>query len=314
MESRSLGRSGLRVGPIGLGTMTWGRDTDAVDAAAMVTDFLDAGGTVLDTAAGYAEGASEEVIGSLLAGTIDRRDVVLVTKAGVRTWRSDRAVVDASRGTLLDTLDASLARLGTDHVDLFLVQAPDPATPLEETASALRIAVASGRARYVGVSNHAAWQCAALAPLLGDVGLTALQSEYSLLNRSLESSAVPAARALGFGLMGWSPLGRGVLTGKYRRATPADSRGASPHLRGFVEPYLTEAAFGIAESVVRAAEGLDVAPAQVALEWALATVDCAIIGPRTPDQLRTLLAPVDLPPVIMRALDDVAAASGPSAG
>lgn len=293
---------------IGLGTMTWGRDTDAVDAGAMATHFLDKGGSLIDTAAGYSDGAAEEVLGSLLAGQIDRQDVVIVTKAGVRTWRSERAVVDASRGTLLDSLDASLARLGTDHVDLFLVQAPDPQTPLEETASALMLAITSGRTRYVGLSNHAAWQCAALAPLLGEFGLTALQSEYSLLNRSLESEAMPAAQALGFGLMGWSPLGRGVLTGKYRRATPADSRGASPHLRSFVEPYLTERAFGIAESVVRAADGLEASAAQVALAWALERVHCAVIGPRTPDQLSTLLTPVELPPVIRRALDDVSAA------
>ena len=307
METRSLGRSGLRVSALGLGTMTWGRDTDAVDASAMTSEFLDAGGAVLDTAAGYSDGAAEEVIGSLLAGTINREDVVIVTKAGVRTWRAERAVVDASRGTLLDSLDSSLKRLGTDHVDLFLVQSPDPGTPLEETASALRLAVESGRTRYVGLSNHAAWQCAAMQALLPGIGLTALQSEYSLVNRSLETEAVDAAESLGFGLMGWSPLGRGVLTGKYRSSTPADSRGASPHLRSFVEPYLTDRAFGIAESVVRAAEGLDATPAQVALAWALQTVDCAIVGPRTPDQLRTLLGEVDLPPVILRALDDVSA-------
>ncbi|MDO5495004.1 MAG: aldo/keto reductase [bacterium] len=310
MEQRVVGASGLRVSEIGLGTMTWGRDTDALDAEAMLTDFLDSGGTLVDTAPGYGDGAAEEIIGGMLAGGIPRHELVIATKAGVRIARSGRPEVDASRGTILSSLDASLARLGTDHVDLLLVQAPDPGTPLEETADALERAVTSGRARYVGVSNFAGWQCAALAGSLGRTGLTAVEHEYSLLVRGVEREVVPAALGLGFGLLAWSALGRGVLTGKYRNSTPADSRGASPHLRAFVAPLLTDRSFGIVESVVRAAEGLEAHPAEVALAWVLRRrgLASAIIGPRTPGQLRTLLASdLEVPRPLLDALDDVSA-------
>lgn len=308
MRETSLGASGLRISSLGLGTLTWGRDTDADQAATMLSDFLDAGGSVVDTAAGFADGAAEVVLGELLAGSVSRRDVVLVTKAGVRTWRARRAEVDASRATLLDTLDESLARLHTDHVDVWMVQAPDPRTPAEETAHALRVAVSSGRARYVGVSNYAGWQLAHLAGLLraDGTGLAATEFEYSLVERGGEREVLPAARALGIGTLAWSPLGRGVLTGKYRHSTPPDSRAASPHLRGFVEPHLTERTFGIVEALARAADGLEAQPAQVALSWLDGKVDCAVVGPRTPQQLRALLEdPVELPPVVAAALDDV---------
>lgn len=169
MELRQLGTTGMRVSELGLGTMTWGRDTDEIDAAEQFRDFLDAGGTLIDTSASYADGTSEEVVGSLLA-EVRREDVVLCTKAGVRST-SRGNVLDASRGAVLGSLDASLQRLGTDHVDLFLVQNPDPRTPLDETLSALQRAVDSGRARYVGLSNHPAWQQARAATLLQQAGL-----------------------------------------------------------------------------------------------------------------------------------------------
>ncbi|MBD5787288.1 aldo/keto reductase [Cellulosimicrobium terreum] len=311
MELRQLGRTGLRVSTLGLGTMTWARDTDELDAAEQLRDFVDAGGTLIDTAASYAGGDAESLLGSLLGSKVDRREVVLCTKAGVR-HTADGPLVDASRGALLDSLDESLARLGTDHVDLFLVHAPDTLAPFAETMSALRQAVTSGRTRYVGLSNHPAWATAQAAALLGapgDVGLAAVELEYSLLQRGVEREVVPAAEALGLGLLAWSPLGRGVLTGKYRRALPADSRGASPHLSGFVEPYLDPAASGVVEAVVTAADGLGRAPLDVALAWLLgrATVSSAIVGARTPAQLRASLAATDLvlPDAVRSALDDV---------
>lgn len=310
MEQRVVGATGLRVSEIGLGTMTWGRDTDALDAEEMLSDFLEAGGTLVDTAPGYGDGAAEEILGGVLAGGLPREDLVISTKAGVRTPRIGRAVVDASRGMLLSSLDASLRRLGTEYVDLFVVQAPDPVTPLEETAHALEIAVTSGRARYVGVSNHPGWQCATLAGLLGRTGLAATQHEYSLLQRGVEREVLPAADALGFGVIAWSPLGRGVLTGRYRHSTPADSRAASPHLRAFVSPLLTDRNFGIVESVVRAAEGLDVQPVEVALAWMLGRpgLASALVGPRTPAQLAVLLgSDLELPRPLVAALDDVSA-------
>ena len=311
MERRRLGRTGLQVSWMGLGTMTWSRDTDEHDARELLHDFVDAGGTLVDTSASYAEGGAEELLGSLLGDVVDRRDVTIVTKGGVRRT-ADGAVVDASRGALLDSLDGSLARLGTDHVDVWLVQTPDPRTPLEETVSALRLAVTSGRARYVGLSNHAGWQVARAASLLEpDTGLAAVEAEYSLLQRGVEREVLPAAESLGAGLLAWSALGRGVLTGKYRRTVPADSRAASAHLAGFVQPYLTRPAAAVVEALVTAAGGLDRPPAQVALAWLRERegVASALVGPRTPAQLRLLLAAdeLELPRELARALDDVSA-------
>ncbi|MEV7971650.1 aldo/keto reductase [Cellulomonas sp. NPDC089187] len=307
MEQRQLGRTGLRVSHLGLGTLTWSRDTDEHDAAEQLRDFAEAGGTLVDTSASYADGGAEELLGGLIGRVVDREDVVICTKAGAR-----HGTVDASRGSLLDTLDASLRRLGTDHVDLWLVQTPDPRTPLVETVSALRRAVDSGRARYVGLSNHAGWQVARAATLLGeDPGLAAVEAEYSLLQRGIEREVLPAAADLGVGLLAWSPLGRGVLTGKYRRTVPADSRAASPHLSGFVEPYLGSASTAVVEAVITAARGLDRAPLEVALAWlrVRAQVASSIVGARTPAQLRDSLnaEDLDLPPEIVLALDEVSA-------
>ncbi len=312
MELRRAGRSGLLVSSIGLGTMTWGRDTDEHEAAEQLSLFLDAGGTLIDTAASYGDGAAERLLGSLLT-EVDRRDVLLCSKAGVRhTSRGSR--VDASRATLLDTLDESLSALGTDHLDLWLVQQPDPEVAPEETLSALRHAVASGRTRYVGLSNHPAWYLGYATAVLDDdgTGLAAVEVEYSLLQREVEREVLPAAAALGTGMLAWSPLGRGVLTGKYRSTIPADSRAASPHLRGFVEPYLTERSHGVVEAVATAAEGLGRTALEVALAWVRDApgVSSAIVGARTAAQLRGVLAAADLqlPGPIRRALDDVSAA------
>lgn len=317
MEHRRLGRTGLRVSSVGLGTMTWGRDTDELEAREQLDVFLDAGGTLLDTAASYCEGVSEEVIGGLLHDHIDRQDIVLISKAGVRTWRTGTrpTVADASRGTLLDALDSSLARLRTDHLDLWLVQVPDPTTPLEETAHALRLAVASGRTRYVGLSNHPAWATVHTANLLHvdaqGPGMAAVEVEHSLLTRGIERELVPAAEVLGFGVIGYAPLGRGILTGKYRASTPPDSRAASPHLRSYVAPYLGTAHRGVVEAVATAAVGLDRKPVEVALAWArdAAGISSTIVGARTPSQLRGALAAEDLalPPQIRHALDEITA-------
>ncbi|WP_129336221.1 aldo/keto reductase [Cellulomonas endophytica] len=309
MEQRHLGRTGLRVSRLGLGTLTWGRDTDPHEAAEQLRTFVDAGGTLVDTSASYADGGAEELLGRLLREEVAREDVVLCTKAGVRR-AGGRAVVDASRGSLLSTLDASLRRLGTDHVDLWLVQSPDPRTPLEETVATLRQAVATGRARYVGLANHAGWQVARAATLLDDgTGLAAVEAEYSLLQRGVEREVVPAAQSLGVGLLAWSALGRGVLTGKYRRTVPPDSRAASAHLAGFVQPYLTRQAAAVVEACATAAAGLEVSALEVALAWVRdrAGVASALVGPRTTVQLKACLAADDLrlPPEIRMALDDV---------
>jgi aryl-alcohol dehydrogenase-like predicted oxidoreductase len=317
MEQRRLGASGLTVSSIGLGTATWGRDTDEHEAADQLKAFVDEGGSLLDTADTYAAGDSERVIGTLLAKAVDRADIVIATKAGgiAAGERVDGRRRDMSRRHLLAALDDSIDRLGVDHVDLWQLLGWDSATPLDETLSALDFAVTSGRARYVGVSNYTGWQTAKAAGWQaswpGRVPLVSTQVEYSLLERGIEREVVPAALDAGISLLPWSPLGRGVLTGKYRTGIPADSRAASDHLAGFVEPYLDDAHARIVQAVCTAAEGLGVSPLAAALAWVRdqPAVAAPIVGARTAAQLLGILAEVDvvLPPEIREALDDVSA-------
>lgn len=312
MEQRYLGRTGLKVSRLGLGTLTWGRDTDEHEAREQLAAFAEAGGTLLDTAAGYGDGAAEELLGSLVGDVVGRDDVVIATKAGISRSRGARET-NASRGYLLRSLDASLRRLGVDHVDLWQVHTWVDDTPLEETLGALDHAVTSGRAAYVGVSNYTGWQTAQAATwqraVPGRAPLASTQVEYSLLNRRIEAEVLPAAAALGLGVLPWSPLGRGVLTGKYRSGTPADSRAASPHFASFVGAYLDERSSRVVEAVARAAEGLEWTPVEVALAWVRDRpgVTAPIVGARTAAQLKGALSVEQcvLPPEIVAALDDV---------
>jgi aryl-alcohol dehydrogenase-like predicted oxidoreductase len=313
MQQRPLGRTGLLVSRFALGTMTWGRDTAPDDAAAQLKTFVAAGGNLVDTADVYGDGDAEQVIGGLLASVVSRDDVLIATKAGLRPDRERRR--DASRGHLLSVLDGSLARLGVDHVDLWQVHGYDPATPLEETLAALDFAVSSGRTRYAGVANFAGWETARAATWQaawpGRAPLVAAQVEYSLLERGVEREVLPACEALGLGVLAWSPLGRGVLTGKYRHGRPADSRAASPHFERFVARYLDPRSSAIVESVVTAAEGLGVAPLEVALAWVRDRpgVVAPILGARTVGQLIGALQveEITLPVEIGQALSDVSA-------
>lgn len=314
MQQRSLGATGLKVSRLGLGTMTWGRDTDEHEARDQLIAFAEAGGTLVDTAAGYGDGASEELIGTLIGDVVARDEVVLATKAGI-SRRTGERVTDTSRGSLLTTLDASLARLGVDHVDLWQVHVWTDEAPVEETLSALDLAVTSGRASYVGISNYTGWQTAQAATwqraVPGRVPLASTQVEYSLLNRHVEHEVLPAARALGLGVLPWSPLGRGVLTGKYRTGTPSDSRAATEHFARFVGAYLDERGRGIVEAVARAADGLGWTPLEVSLVWVRDRpgVTSPIVGARTAAQLKGALGieELTLPAEIIEALDDVSA-------
>ena len=314
MEKRTLGRSGLQVSRIGLGTMTWGRDTDEHEAANQLRIYLDAGGSFIDTAAVYGDGDAERVIGGFLGTLVARDEVTIATKAGI-SFKSGERVINNSRASLLGDLDASLERLGVDHVDLWQIHQWDPYTPLDETLSALDFAVSSGRVRYVGVSNFAAWQVARAAtiqnPFFGKVALSSTQSEYSLLNREIEEEVLPACDEVGVGFIAWSPLGRGVLTGKYRNGTPSDSRGASPHFSGFIAPYLDQRARSIVDAVCVAAEGLGYSPIEVALSWVRDQpgVSSAIVGARTGAQLRGALSveEIEIPIQVCEALDEISA-------
>jgi len=313
MEQRRIGGSGLRVSRLGLGTMTWGADTTEDDAAAQLVAFAEAGGTLVDTADCYAGGAAELIIGRLLRDVVPRSAVVLATKAAVASGGDGPS--DASRRHLLAALDASVQRLGVDHVDLWQVGAWDAATPLEETLSAIDTAVSSGRTRYAGVCNYLGWQLARAATWQqawpGRAPVSALEVEYSLLARGAEVEAIPAAVDRGVGVLCWSPLGRGVLTAKYRTGIPADSRAATARFAAFVRPYLDERCRAIVEAVSTAADGLGVSPLAVALSWVRDRpgVSAAIVGARTTAQLNGILQAEDvtLPPEISSALDDVSA-------
>lgn len=304
----------MRVSRLGLGTMTWGRDTDEHEAREQLEAFVEAGGTLVDTAASYGDGHSERVLGGLLEAVVPRSDLVVATKAGVSRSTGER-VVDVSRKALLDQLDDSLDRLGVDHVDLWQAEAWSQDVPLDEILSAFDYAVASGRTRYVGVSNFGGWQTGwsvahqSAAP--GRVRLSSTQVEYSLVQRGIEREVLAAAEQLGLGVLAWSPLGRGVLTGKYRTGIPADSRAASPHFGDFVGAYLDARSRQTVEAVCTAADGLGVQPLEVALAWIRDRpgVTAAIVGARTAAQLRGALRAEDmfLPLEIVDALDEVSA-------
>lgn len=289
--------------------MTWGRDTDEHEAADQARAFLDAGGNFLDTAAVYGAGDSEKVIGGLIGSLFKREEVVIATKGGISFVDGVRTV-NTSRGALLSELDASLKRLGTDYIDLWQVHTWHDETPLDDTLAALETAYQSGRARYVGVSNYSGWQSArAITKQESKSPIATLQNEYSLLNREIEREVLPCAIELNVGILAWSPLGRGVLTGKYRNGTPSDSRAASPHFAGFVEPYLDERGKRIVEAVQVAADGLGYSPLEVALAWVRDAigVTSAIVGARTGAQLRGILRSeeISLPGVVRQALDEV---------
>ncbi|HHT12862.1 MAG TPA: aldo/keto reductase, partial [Propionibacterium sp.] len=241
MQLRALGATGLNVSRLGLGTMAWGRDVEWATARNLLHDFVDGGGNLVDTAPAYGAGVAEKMIGKALRAGLPRESVVIATKAGF-VVRDGRRVIDTSRGALLDDLVQSLRRLGTEHVDLWQVHAWGDA-PLDETLSALDTAVARGMARYVGVSNFVGWQSATAATWQeadrARTTLSSIQVEYSLLARRAEVEVIPSAAHHHLGVLAWSGLGRGVLTGKYAGGRlPRDSRGASEHFGWFVEPYL----------------------------------------------------------------------------
>lgn len=313
MEHRRVGTSGLNVSQLGLGTMGFGSSVDELDAEEQLRVFLEAGGSLIDTAPIYGDGKTEPMLGALLSKLGVRPDIVLSGKAGL-AYRDGTVVRDASRRTLLDQLDQSLRDLGTDHLDLWQVHRWDEATPLDETLATLEYALTTGRTRYVGVSNFYGWQLATAAAARHP-RLVSNQVEYSLLRRDIEDEVIPAAEHHGIGIIAWAPLGRGVLTGKYRTGIPGDSRGADSRWEGYVKPYLGTDRAHIVEAVAKAADGLDVTMSHVALAWLLRQkiVASALIGARTTAQLSESLATdeVEIPDEIIRALDDVSLETGP---
>lgn len=309
---RRAGKSGLTLSRIGLGTMTWGRDTDAHEAADQCRAYIEAGGNFLDTSATYGDGDSERVIGGLIGTLFKRDDVVIASKAGV-TYPEGNRIINNSRAALIAELDKTLNRLETDYLDLWQIHSWDPNNPLEDTLSALDYAYSSGKARYVGICNFSGWQAARAVTLQetnsAKAPITSIQIEYSLLNRDAEVEIFPCSDDTDIGILAWAPLGRGVLTGKYRNGIPSDSRAAAPHFVKHVEPYLDAHSSKIVEAVAVAAEGLGFAPLEVALAWVRDTpgVTSAIVGARTGAQLRGILRSeeISLPIVVRDALNEV---------
>jgi aryl-alcohol dehydrogenase-like predicted oxidoreductase len=298
------------VARLGLGTMSWGARTSIEEAREHLKTYLAAGGDFVDTAHGYAEGASERALGTMLGALVPRDELVICTKAGI-SRRLGTQVADTSRRALMNQLETSLERLGTPYVDLWLLHTWNDQTPLEESLSALEWAVASGRARYVGVSNYSSWQAAHAATLMSGnrIPLIANQVEYSLLNRIPEDELVAAGTALGFGLLPWSPLGRGVLTGKYRHGLPDQSTNACGEPTAMADLNLSNEFAQIVDAVTIAAQGMNVSPAEIALAWVRDRpgVVAPIVGVNTTGQLRSALASesLELPAEIVQALDDV---------
>lgn len=311
MEYRAVGTSGLRVSRLGLGTLHWGRDTDGDEAAAQLSAFVDAGGTLVDTSPAYGDGKAQRILAELLDDVVPREYLILGGSAGINSAAPTGQRVDCSRRGLLTQLDATLRELGTDHLDMWQVATWDPLTPVDEIAATLDYAVSSGRVRYTGARGYLGWQLATAAADQGPGRLVATQAEYSLLARGVEEELLPAAAHHGIGVFAAVPLAGGVLTGKYRDGIPADSRGADDTHATEVRSYLTETSVRVVDAVLTAADGLGTSPLAVALAWARDRpgVASAVVGARDLAQLTGVLSAEDLelPAAIAAALDDVSA-------
>lgn len=304
MEYRQLGSSGLRVSTMTLGTMGWGGtgwatpvgNVDVAGAREQIAVAREAGVNLIDTADVYSNGLSEEILGEAIGG--DRDDVLIATKARMPmgTGPNDAGL---SRHHILRAAEGSLRRLRTDYIDLYQVHEWDGRTPLEETLRALDDLVRSGKVRYVGASNYAAWhlmKALGISERRGFERFVSQQIYYSLQNRDAETELVPLSIDQGVGILVWSPLAGGLLSGKYRRGieAPAGSR----HLSEWDEPPVNDETklYDTIEALVSIGEARGVSAAQVALAWLLSrpAVTSVIVGARTTDQLRDSLRAADL--------------------
>ena len=301
MEQRTLGSSGLSVDILGLGTMTFGDEADEPTSHQILDRYLEAGGTFIDTADVYSRGVSEEIIGRWLSDRGMRDDVVVATKARF-SMSDDPADRGAGRAYLQRALESSLRRLGVDHVDLYQIHAWDPETPVEETMETLNGFVEAGKVRFVGLSNYLGWQLERAAQVCETNGwapVVSLQPQYNLLARDIELELMPLCIDREIGLLPWSPLGGGWLTGKYRRDTApsgASRLGENP-TRG-LEAYdlrNTERTWRIVDAVQAIAERRDVAMSEVAINWLRSRpmVSSLLLGVRTVAQLEENLRAID---------------------
>lgn len=318
MEYRNLGSSGTSVSAYALGTMTFGAEADERASHDILDDYAEAGGNLIDTADVYTAGASEEIIGRWLKKSSAADDMILATK-GRFPMGSGVNDLGLSRRRLRLALDASLRRLNVDHIDLYQMHSWDPLTPLEETLGFLHDAVSAGKISYYGFSNYTGWQ---LTKAVGisrargwDLPVT-LQPQYSLLVRGIEAEIGPAALDAGLGLLPWSPLGGGWLTGKYKRdAAPAGATrlGENPErgMEAWKKRNAQERTWAIIDVVLEIAEARGVSASQVALAWVAQqpAVTSVILGARTTEQLADNLGAASL----LLSEDEIARLSGVSA-
>lgn len=314
---RMLGHSGLKVSPLCLGTMTFGTgagwSADEATSKAIFDGYLEQGGNFIDTAISYTNGMSETLLGKFIAGR--REQLVLATKFAVNTRPGDPNAGGNHRKNIVQAVETSLKRLGTDYIDLYYLHMWDGRTPVEEIMRALDDLVKSGKVLYLGISDTPAWQVSRanmLAELRGWTCFIALQMEYSLGQRTGERDLLPMARELEIGVLPWSPLGGGLFSGKYSRddLAAATSRGTRKEwMRQFGR--FTERHLAIADVVNRIAQEIGRTPAQIAIAWTLMQpgVTSTLLGVRTPDQLLDNLhaLTVELSPEHLHDLDQVSA-------
>ena len=298
MEYRPLGRSGVKVAPLGLGTGNFADPTPEDESARIIHCALDAGINLIDTGNSYSDGESERFIGRALASSGRRHEVILATKAFYKVGAGPNDE-DLTRLHLIRACEDSLRRLQTDYIDLYQMHRPSPTVPVEETLSALTDLVQQGKVRYIGSSVHPAWkimEAIMASEIKGYARFVCEQPPYNLLDRRIENEIVPMCQAYDLGLITWSPLAQGVLAGRYASATdlPADSRGA---LRGGIySERITRPGIEIGNKMVNLAREHDIAPAQLATLWVKDQpgITAPLIGPRTQEQLEHLLPVLDM--------------------
>ncbi|MEQ7126269.1 aldo/keto reductase [Actinopolymorpha sp. B11F2] len=295
MEYRTLGGTGTIVSSLCLGTMTFGTESDERVSHAQLDRFVEQGGTFIDTANVYSSGASEEIIGRWLAAHPELREHLVIATKGRFSRTGVRNELGLSRLHLTRALDASLRRLQVETIDLYQAHAWDPLTPIEEALQFFDDAVRAGKIHYVGVSNFLGWQlqkAALLTKHLGLAPIVTLQPQYNLLQRNIEFELVSVCENEGIGILPWSPLGGGWLTGKYTRdSTPtgATRLGENPErgMEGYAKRNAAERTWQVIDAVRKVAEGRGVSMAQVALAWLAdrPAVTSVILGARTVEQL-----------------------------
>lgn len=297
---RLVGRSGLRVSPLCLGTMTfglsWGWGSDKEVSREIFDTYLDRGGNFVDTANYYTGGTSEEWIGEFMEGK--REEIVLATKYSLTMREGDPNAGGNNRKNLMQSLEASLRRLKTDYIDLYYLHVYDSRTPMDEIMRAMDDAVSSGKVLYVAISDTPAWRVAqanTMADLRGWTPFVGLQIPYSLVERTVERELIPMAQSLGLGLIPWSPLGGGLLTGKYSRKDLELESNRDENRRGINKKLLTEKNFKIIDELAVITEETGYSQAQVAINWVMRRpgVCSPIIGARTMKQLDSNLGSLD---------------------